>query len=58
MSQSTPPEEGQQPLTQVQISQLHRSLTKKVLERAESDPEWRQLLLDDPELAMLGGQLP
>jgi hypothetical protein len=31
---------------------MYRSLTEKVLERAASDPEWRQLLIDDPELAM------
>jgi hypothetical protein len=41
-----------EPTPQDQSRQLHRSLTEKVLERAERDPEWRQLLIDDPELAM------
>jgi hypothetical protein len=37
---------------------LHRSLTEKVLDRAASDPEWRQLLIDDPELAMREAGFP
>ncbi len=56
MTESMPPEGG--PLTLVQTQQLHRSLTEKVLDRAESDPEWRQLLIDDPELAMREANFP
>ena len=55
-AQSMPP--GGRPLTFVQTQQLHRSLTEKVLDRAESDPEWRQLLIDDPELAMREANFP
>ena|SRR5215217_624096 len=51
MAESTPPE-GQHPLTQGQLEKLRRSLTERILDRAESDPEWKQLLLEDPELAM------
>ena len=51
MTESTPPE-GIQPLTHEQARQLRRSLTEKVLDKAASDPEWRQLLIEDPELAM------
>ena len=56
MTQGTPPEGG--PLTFVQTQQLHRSLTEKVLDRAASDPEWRQLLIDDPEAAMREANFP
>ncbi len=45
----TPPEE---------FRTLNRSLTEKVLERASSDPAWRQQLLDDPEVAMQGAGFP
>jgi hypothetical protein len=31
--------------------QLNRRLTEQVLERAETDPEWRQRYLDDPQAA-------
>ena len=59
MTESTPPEGGQQqPLTQAQIWQLRRSLTEKVLDKAASDPEWRQLLIEDPELAMREANFP
>jgi hypothetical protein len=57
MTQSTPPE-GNQPLTLRQIDQLHRSVTEKVLDKAASDPQWKQLLLDDPELAMREADFP
>jgi hypothetical protein len=57
MTESTPPE-GQQPLTQAQIRQLHRSLTEQVLDRAASDPEWRQLLIEDPDRAMEDANFP
>ena len=44
MTESLPP-------TLEQIRQLNRSLTEKVLDRAASDPAWKQQLLDDPEAA-------
>jgi hypothetical protein len=58
MAESRPPEEGGPSLTFEQIRQLNRSLTEKVLDRAASDPEWRQLLLDDPEAAMREANFP
>ena len=57
MTESMPPE-GQQPLTREQIRQRRRSLTEKILDRAERDPQWKQLLLDDPELAMREADFP
>lgn len=45
MTESMPP-------TVEQTRQLNRSLTEKVLDRAASDPAWRQQLLDDPQAAM------
>jgi len=33
-------------------------LTEKVLDKAASDPEWRQLLIEDPELAMREANFP
>ncbi len=57
MTESMPPE-GQQPLTQAQIRQLQRDLTEQVLDRAESDPDFRAQLLDDPELAMREANFP
>ena len=56
MTESTPPEGTQ--LTLVQMLALRRSLTEKVLDKAASDPEWRQLLLEDPELAMREANFP
>ena len=54
MTESTPPEGGQQqlPPTRAQIFELKRSIREQLLNRAESDPEFRQLFIDDPELAM------
>ena len=51
MAESTPP-------TFEQLRQLNRSLNEQVLNRAESDPRWKQLLLDDPELAMREANFP
>ncbi len=51
MAESTPP-------TFVQLRQLNRSLNERVLDRAQSDPQWRQRLLDDPELAMREANFP
>lgn len=49
--------EEQQP-TLEQTKQLNRSLTEKVLDRACSDPQWKQRLLDDPEAAMREAGFP
>ncbi len=38
--------------------QLYRSLTEKMLDRAASDPQWKQQLLDDPEAAMRAANFP
>ncbi len=41
-----------------QTKQLQRNLTEKVLDRAASDPEWRQRLLEDSEAAMREAGFP
>ena len=38
--------------------QIHRSLTEKVLDKACSDPQWRQQLIDEPEVAMRESGFP
>ena len=35
-----------------ELERLRRETMERVLDRAGSDPEWRQRLLDDPEAAM------
>ena len=52
MTESTPP------ITPEQLRQLNRDLMEKVLDRAASDPEWKQRLLDDPEVAMVEAGFP
>jgi hypothetical protein len=44
MAEDIPPRE--------ELRQLRRSLTEKVLDKAASDPAWRQQLLDNSEAAM------
>ncbi len=44
--------------TREQLRQLHRSLNEKVLDRAASDPQWKQLLLDDPDAALREAGFP
>jgi hypothetical protein len=51
MTESMPP-------TLAQLQQLNRSLTEKVLDKAASDPTWKQQLLDDPEAAMRAANFP
>ena len=46
------------PPTAEEIRQLNRDLMEKVLDKAASDPEWRQRLLDDPEAAMMEAGFP
>jgi hypothetical protein len=38
--------------------QLQRSLTEKMLDKAASDPTWKQRLLDNPEVAMQEANFP
>ncbi len=52
MTESTPP------TTPEQFRQLNRDLMEKMLDKAASDPEWKQRLLDDPEAAMLQADFP
>ncbi len=46
------------PFTAEQFRQLNRSLMEKVLNKAASDPEWKQRLLDDPEVAIREADFP
>jgi hypothetical protein len=46
------------PLTPEQFRRLNRDLMEKVLDRATSDPEWKQRLLDDPEAAIAEAGFP
>jgi hypothetical protein len=46
------------PPTLRKYQQLHRSLTEKILYRAEGDPAWKQQLIDDPEAAMRTANFP
>jgi hypothetical protein len=41
-----------------QSRELRRSLTEKVLDRAASDPLWKQQLLDDPDAAIREANFP
>ena len=51
MTESMPP-------TLVQMQNMHRDLTEKVLDKACSDPQWKQQLIEDPELAMRNANFP
>ncbi len=46
------------PSTAEEIRQLNRNLMEKVLDRAASDTEWKQRLLDDPGEAMMEADFP
>ncbi len=46
------------PLSAEQFRQLNRDLMEKILDRAASDPEWKQRLLDDPEAAIREADFP
>jgi hypothetical protein len=46
------------PPTLEQTRQLYRSLTEKILDRAASDPQWKQQLLDDSKAALQEAQFP
>jgi hypothetical protein len=43
---------------QEELRQLNRSLWEKVLDRAASDPLWKQQLLDDPEATLRVDDFP
>jgi hypothetical protein len=49
--------EGMSP-TLEEFRQLNRSLMEKVLDKAASDPQWKQQLLDDPEAAFRASGFP
>ena len=44
--------------TRVQIQNMHRDLMEKVLDKACSDSQWKQQLIEDPELAMRNANFP
>jgi hypothetical protein len=44
--------------TQEEYRQLNRGLTEKVLDRAASDPQWKQQFLDEPEAALREANFP
>jgi hypothetical protein len=46
------------PMTPEEIRRLNRDLMEKMLDKAESDEQWKQRLLDDPEAAMLEAGFP
>ena len=46
------------PLGPEEIRRLNRALMEKVLDKAASDPEWKQRLLDDPEAAVMEADFP
>jgi hypothetical protein len=46
------------PTTLAQLQQLNRSLTERVLDKAASDPQWKQQLVEDSEAAMREANFP
>ncbi len=44
--------------TMEETRQLQSSLTEKVLDKAASDPQWKQLLVENPEAAMQQANFP
>jgi hypothetical protein len=53
MTEESPPY-----FTLEQAKQLNRSLMEKLLDRAASDPTWKQRLLDDPAVALREANFP
>jgi hypothetical protein len=51
MTESMPP-------TQVQMQAMQRALAEAVLDRACEDPQWKQQLIEDPQLAMRQANFP
>jgi hypothetical protein len=56
-STGEPPDATVVPPTE-EYQQLRKSLTHKILDKAASDPLWKQQLLDDPEEAMRLADFP
>jgi hypothetical protein len=52
MAESVPPTLSEQ------IRQLNRSLMERVIDKAASDSEWKQRLLEDSEAAMMEADFP
>ncbi len=50
--------EDMPPTMPEQFRQLNRDLLEKMLDKAASDPVWKQRLLDDPEAAMVEADFP
>ncbi len=50
--------ENMPPMTPEQFRQLNRDLMEKVIDKAASDPAWKQRLLDGPEAAMAEADFP
>jgi hypothetical protein len=46
------------PQTPEEIRRLNRDLMEKIIDKAASDPEWKQRLLDDPEAVMAEAGFP
>ncbi len=46
------------PQTPEQLRRLNRALMEKVIDKAASDEQWKQRLLDDPEAAMAEAGFP
>ena len=46
------------PQTPEQFRQLNRSLMERVIDRAASDPAWKQRLLDEPEATIREAGFP
>jgi hypothetical protein len=53
-----PPTEATMITPTEEYRRLQQGLTEKVLDRAASDPLWKQRLLDDPEVALLETDFP
>ncbi len=51
MAESIPP-------TPEEIRQLHADLTERMLDKAASDPDWKQRLLEDPQAALRAADFP
>jgi hypothetical protein len=49
---------GSVPTHEEEYRQLYRNLTEKVLDKAASDPQWKQQLLDEPQMALQAAGFP
>jgi hypothetical protein len=46
------------PQTPEEIRRLNRDLMEKIIDKAASDPGWKQRLLDDSEMAIMEADFP